>query len=128
MSVNKVILLGRLGAEPDSKALEGDNFVTNLSLATNKKWKDKDGNMQEKTEWHRVAVWGRQAENCAKYLKKGSQVYVEGEIQTEVYEKDGEKKYATKIKANSVTFISTDKGSKSESSEPAQDAGEELGF
>lgn len=125
MSVNRVILVGRLGTDPDSKALDSGTFVCNMSLATSKSWTDKDGAKQEKTEWHRISVWGKQAENCAKYLKKGSQVYVEGEIQTDVYEKDGEKKYATKIKANNVTFL----GGKSDSA-PAQDtsAAEELGF
>jgi single-strand DNA-binding protein len=105
MSVNKVILVGRLGQDPDLKALEGGKFVCNMSLATSKKWKDKNDQWQEKTDWHRVVAWGRTAENCAKYLNKGSQVYVEGELNNETYEKDGEKRYATKVTASNVTFL-----------------------
>jgi len=104
MSVNKVILIGRLGADPELRAV-GDTHVANFSIATNEKWTDKAGEKQERTEWHRVAVWGKSAENAAKYLAKGREVYIEGKIQTHSYEKDGTTRYATDIKADKVVFI-----------------------
>ena len=95
-SVNKVILVGRLGADPEVKHLQNDRAVCNLSVATSEQWKDKQtGQKQEKTEWHRVTVWGEQAENCGKYLAKGRMVYVEGKLQTRSYEKDGVKQVLT---------------------------------
>lgn len=105
-SVNKVILVGRLGADPEVKHLQNDRAVCNLSVATREQWKDKQtGQKQEKTEWHRVTVWGDQAENCGKFLAKGREVYIEGKLQTRSYEKDGQKRYATDIVADRVVFL-----------------------
>ena len=105
-SVNKVILVGRLGADPEVKHLQNDRAVCNLSVATREQWKDKQtGQKQEKTEWHRVTVWGDQAENCGKFLAKGREVYIEGKLQTRSYDKDGQKHYATDIVADRVVFL-----------------------
>jgi single-strand DNA-binding protein len=104
-SVNKVILVGNLGKDPELKYINSGQAVANFSLATNEKWKDKDGNNQEKTEWHNIVVWKKQAENCAQFLKKGRSVYIEGKIQTREWEKDGEKKYMTEIVAHHVQFL-----------------------
>lgn len=105
-SVNKVILVGRLGADPEIRNANNGKEVCNFSMATSERW-IKEGQDQEKTEWHRVVVWGKLAEICAKYLHKGSQCYVEGKIQTRSWENDlGEKQYSTEIVALSVQFLS----------------------
>lgn len=104
-SVNKVILVGNLGSKPELKQLQGGNSVANFSIATNKNWTDKSGAAQSKTEWHRIVVWGKQAENCAKFLDKGRPVYVEGELQTRQWEKDGQKHYTTEVNATTVQFL-----------------------
>ena len=89
-SVNKVILIGNLGRDPEVRYLPSGDAVANLNLATTEKWKDKNGEQQEQTEWHRVAFFGRQAEICGEYLQKGSSVYVEGRLQTRKWtDKDG---------------------------------------
>src|SRR4051812_21802781 len=105
--VNKVILVGRLGADPEIKSVGNAQSVARLSVATSESWTGKDGQKQERTEWHRVVVWGRQAENCAKHLSKGRQVYVEGRLQTRSWEDgtSGQKKFATEIVANTVQFL-----------------------
>lgn len=103
--VNKVILVGRLGADPDVKTINNGNTVAKLSVATSEEWKDKEGNKQERVEWSRVVAWGKLAELCGKYLAKGRQVYVEGRLQTSSYEKDGVKKYSTDIVAHTVQFL-----------------------
>ena len=82
MSVNKVILVGRLGQDPEVKYTPSGAAVANFSVATNESWVDRSGQKQERTEWHRVVVWGKQAENCGQYLGKGRQVYLEGRLQT----------------------------------------------
>ena len=108
-SLNKVMILGRLGQDPESKTLPTGTVVCNMTVATSEKWM-KDGNKQEKTEWHRVNIFGSIAENCAKYLTKGSQVFVEGKIGTRSWDdKDGKKRYSTEITATSVTFLGTNK-------------------
>ncbi|MFH1654285.1 MAG: single-stranded DNA-binding protein [Pseudomonadota bacterium] len=113
MSVNKVIIVGNLGADPEKKVTGSGSTVTTFNVATTNKWKDKSGQLQEKTEWHKVEVWGGQAEACANYLAKGRQVYVEGRIQTDQWDdKDGNKKRFTKIVASQVMFL----GSKAQSS------------
>lgn len=105
-SVNKVILVGNLGADPEMRYLPSGETVVNLRLATTDTWKDKDGNKQEATEWHRVSFFGRQAEVCGQYLKKGSQIYVEGSIRTRKYtDKDGVEKYATEIRGDRMQMI-----------------------
>lgn len=105
MSVNKVIILGNLGRDPDPRHTGTGTAVCELAVATTRKWKGKDGKMAEETEWHRIVLWGVQAENAAKYLAKGRQVYVEGRLKTESYDKDGQKHYSTKIQADVVQFL-----------------------
>ena len=109
-SVNKVILIGNLGADPELKYTPTSRPLCNLRIATTEVYKDKGGQRQEKTEWHRVTVWGDQAENCSKYLAKGSSVYVEGRLQTRTYDKDGQKHYATDVVADRVVFLGSGGG------------------
>ena len=104
-SVNKVILVGNLGADPELKYTPSSRPLCNLRIATTEVYKDKSGQKQEKTEWHRVTVWGDQAENCNKYLSKGRSVYIEGRLQTRSYDKDGQKHYATDVVADRVVFL-----------------------
>lgn len=105
-SVNKVILVGNLGADPEVRYMPSGEAVANIRLATTDTWKDKDGNKQEATEWHRVSYFGRQAEVCGQYLKKGSQIYVEGSIRTRKYtDKDGVEKYATEIRGDRMQML-----------------------
>jgi len=97
-SVNKAILIGNLGKDPELRYTPGGQAVANFSIATTDKWKDKDGQLQERTDWHNIVVWGRQAEIANEYLKKGRPVYIEGRIQTRSYEdKDGNRRYITEI-------------------------------
>tara|TARA_R110002110_G_scaffold281521_2_gene496066 strand:- start:8 stop:424 length:417 start_codon:yes stop_codon:yes gene_type:complete len=95
--LNKVTLIGRLGRDVELRQTQSGDSVANLSLATSKKWKNKQGESQEKTEWHRVVMFGKLADIANSYLTTGSLVYIEGEIQTRSWEKDGEKKYSTEI-------------------------------
>ncbi|HEY0711062.1 MAG TPA: single-stranded DNA-binding protein, partial [Polyangia bacterium] len=105
-SVNKVILIGNLGGDPELKYTPSNRPLCNLSVATNEVFKDKSGQRQERTEWHRVTVWGEQAETCSKYLAKGRSVYVEGRLQTRSWDdKDGKKRYSTDIVADRVVFL-----------------------
>jgi single-strand DNA-binding protein len=105
-SVNKVILIGNLGVDPELRYVNTGAAVANLRLATNEVWTDKSGERQERTEWHRVVVWGKQAENCAKYLKKGRAVYVEGSLRTrEWQDQTGNKRYTTEIQAQTIQFL-----------------------
>ena len=97
-SVNKVILLGNLGRDPETRYTTGGDAVTNLRIATTETWKDKSGDKQEKTEWHSVVLFGRQAEIAGEYLKKGRSVYIEGRLQTRKYtDKEGVEKYSTEV-------------------------------
>jgi single-strand DNA-binding protein len=106
MSVNKVILLGRLGQDPELKYTPGGSPVCNFSLATTESWTDKAGQKQEKTEWHKIVVWGKLAELCNQYLAKGRQAFLEGRLQTRAWDdKDGNKRYTTEILASTVQFI-----------------------
>ena len=109
-SVNKVIIVGNLGADPELKYTQSNKAVCNLRVATAGTWKDNGGTKQEKTEWHRVTVWGDMGENCSKYLAKGRSVYVEGRLQTRSYEKDGHKHYSTDIVAEKVVFLGGARG------------------
>ena len=105
-SVNKTIILGNLGADPELRYTAGGSPVAELRIATNRRFKSKDGEWQDETEWHRVVVWGKQAEACGQYLSKGRLVYIEGSIQTRNYEdKSGVKKYVTEIIASRVQFL-----------------------
>jgi single-strand DNA-binding protein len=115
--VNKVIVLGRLGKDPESKMV-GQNTCTIFSVATSETWM-KDGQKQEKTEWHNIVVWGKPAEAAAKYLSKGKQVYVEGKLQTRSWDtKEGTKAYKTEIVAQSVQFLGDSGGGGAKASDP----------
>ena len=105
--INKVIVVGNLGADPDSRTMPSGNAVTNISVATSESWNDKEtGEKQEKTEWHRVVFFGRLAEIASDYLKKGSQVYVEGRLQTRDWEdQQGQKHYKTEVVVTTIQFL-----------------------
>lgn len=106
MSLNKVMILGRLGQDPELKYTPGGQPVCNFSVATSEYWLDKSGQKQERTEWHRIIVWGKQAEHCNQYLGKGRMVYVEGRLQTRSWDgQDGQKRYTTEIVAQNVQFL-----------------------
>jgi len=111
-SVNKVILIGNLGRDTATRYTQGGTCVANFSIATSENWKDKNtGEKKEQTEWHKIVAWGRLGEICGEYLKKGSQVYIEGSLQTSSWEdKEGVKKYTTEIKAYEMKML----GSKGE--------------
>ena len=105
-SVNKVILVGNLGKDPEVRFTPSGQAVAKFPIATTDTWTDQGGQRQEKTEWHNVVVWGKQAENCGQYLAKGRQVYVEGAIRSRSYDdKDGNKRYVTEIVAQRVQFL-----------------------
>lgn len=104
--VNKVILIGNLGADPEVRFTPGGQAVANFRIATSESWVDKNGQKQERTEWHRIVVWGKLAELCGEYLKKGRQCYVEGRLQTREWtDKENRKNYTTEVVANAVTFL-----------------------
>ena len=105
-SVNKVILIGNLGQDPELRYTPSGAAVTNFSIATNEVWKDKEGNQQERTEWHRIVLWTKLAEIAGEYLKKGSKIYIEGRLQTRSWEdKDGVKKYTTEVIGDNMTML-----------------------
>lgn len=110
-TVNKVILVGRLGSDPQLKYTPSGRANVNVTLATNAVWKDQDGNQQERTDWHKIVAWGKLAEIMGEYLKKGSKVYIEGRLQTRNYEdKEGVKRYITEVVADSLEMLDS-KGS-----------------
>jgi single-strand DNA-binding protein len=110
-SVNKVILLGNLGRDPETRYTTGGDAVTNLRIATTEQWKDKSGEKQEKTEWHTVVLFGRQAEIAGEYLKKGRSVYIEGRLQTRKYtDKEGVEKYSTEIVGDRMQLLGSRDG------------------
>ena len=105
-SLNKAMIIGRLGADPEVRYTQNNTAVANMSVATSDRYKDSNGEFQERTEWHRVVAWGRLAEVCQQYLAKGSQVYFEGPIQTRSWEnKEGQKQYSTEIKAQAMQML-----------------------
>ncbi len=104
--INKVILIGNLGADPEMRFTQNGAPVASFTVATTEKWKGQDGQMKEQTEWHRVIAWQRLAEICGEYLSKGSRVYVEGKLQTRSWEKDGQKHYTTEIVAREMKMLS----------------------
>jgi single-strand DNA-binding protein len=105
-TLNKVMLIGRLGADPELKYTPNGAAVLSLSIATNTSWKDQEGKAQEKTEWHRVSVWRKTAEVVNQYAKKGSRIYVEGKLTTRSWtDKDGVKRYSTEIQADQIQFL-----------------------
>lgn len=131
-SLNKVILIGNLGQDPDVRYTPSGAAVANFSIATTERWKDKQsGNLEEKTEWHRIVVWGKLAELCKEYLAKGRAVYVEGRLQTRAWDdKDGNKRYTTEVVAQTVQFLDrkgsgagAGAGSAAGASAPVSDAG-----
>lgn len=104
--VNKVILIGRLGNDPEVRYTSNGGAVANFNMATNESWTDKQGQKQERTEWHKIVVWGKLGELCGQYLSKGRQAYVEGRLQTrEWQDKEGNKRYTTEIVAQGVQFL-----------------------
>ena len=106
MSVNKVILVGNLGRDPEMRTTNSGSPVTRLNIATGSAWTDKNGQKQQTTEWHRVVVWDKMADVCNKYLNKGNQVYIEGRLQTRSWEDNqGQKKYTTEVVASRVEFL-----------------------
>jgi single-strand DNA-binding protein len=106
-SVNKVIIVGNLGKDPELRYTQSGVAFCNISVATADQWTNQGGQRQEKTEWHRITVWKKQAENCAKYLRKGSSAYIEGRLQTRSWEESGQKRYSTDIVAEVVKFLGT---------------------
>lgn len=104
--VNKAILIGNLGADPEVRFTPSGQAVANFRIATSESWNDKNGQKQERTEWHRIVVWGKLGELCGEYLKKGRQCYVEGRLQTREWtDKEGKKNYTTEVVANQVVFL-----------------------
>lgn len=122
MSVNMAILVGNLGKDPEVRFTQSGRAVANFSVATSEVWTGQDGNRQERTEWHNVVVWGKQAESCGQYLAKGRQVFVQGNIRTRSYEdKTGNTRYVTEVVAQRVQFLGG--GGARASQEPQQDQG-----
>ena len=121
-SVNKVILVGNLGRDPETRYTTGGDAVTNIRLATTDVWKDKNGEKQERTEWHNIVFYGRQAEIAGEYLKKGRQIYVEGRLQTRKWQdKEGQDRYTTEIIADRMQMLGTREGGGSAAApEPAE--------
>ena len=106
MSLNKVLLIGNLGKDPEVRFTPSGKAVARFSIATSETWNDQDGQKQERTEWHNIVVWGKQGESCGQYLSKGRQVFIEGQIRNRQYDdKDGNKKYITEITAMRVQFL-----------------------
>ncbi len=133
--INKVILVGNLGRDPEIRSTASGTPVANLSLATNRRWKDRDGNRQEHTEWHRIVVFGRQAEIAGEYLSRGRQIYVEGRIQTRSWEdrQTGETKYSTEVVCENFQMLGPKNGAAAKNTgaaneeEPLPAAGDDLG-
>ncbi len=122
-SLNRVLIIGNLGSNPEVRSVAGGQTVASFSVATNEVWNDKQGQKQERTEWHKVVVWGRQAEFCGQYLQKGSTVFVEGRIQTRSWDdKEGQKRYTTEIVANTVQAIGGRGGSSDGGGQGYQDS------
>jgi single-strand DNA-binding protein len=128
MSVNKVILIGNLGRDPEVRFTAGGKALARFSIATSEMWNDAEGTRQERTDWHNIVVWGKQAESCGQYLQKGRQVYIEGSIRNRQYDdKDGNKKYITEIHALRVQFLGggggAGRGAQSRDSQATEPAG-----
>lgn len=121
-SVNKAIIVGNLGRDPELRYTQSGRAVANFPVATTETWTDQSNERQERTEWHRIVVWGKQAENCGQYLSKGSQVYIEGNIQTRSYEdRDGNQRYTTEIIARRVQFLGSRDGGGMRSGQSVED-------
>ncbi len=120
--LNRVMLLGNLGADPELRVTPGGQAVLKLRLATNETYLDRNNVRQERTEWHRVTVWGRRAEALGKILTKGDLLFVEGRLQTSSYEKNGEKRYSTEVVANNIVLPGSGRGARGEGA-PAREGG-----
>jgi single-strand DNA-binding protein len=122
-SVNKVILVGNLGRDAELRYTPGGAAVAKFSLATTEKWNDKSGGQQERTEWHNIDLWGKQAETLSEYLRKGKQVYIEGRLQTDEYtDKEGIKRKSTRVRCDRVVLLSSGGGGRSAGMERGGDA------
>ena len=122
MSVNKVILVGRLGRDPETRYTSGGQAVCNFSMATDRSYKDRTGQTQKQTEWHKIVVWGKLAEICQQYLKKGSQIFIEGRIQSRQWDdKEGNKRTSFEIVANEMRMLGS-KGERGTGGGPSADA------
>ncbi|MBI5551433.1 MAG: single-stranded DNA-binding protein [Desulfobacterales bacterium] len=127
--VNKVILLGNLGQDPEIRYMADGTAVTNFSIATSETWKDKQtGEKKERTEWHRVVAWRQLGELCGKYLAKGRQVYIEGKLQTRSWEKDGVTRYTTEIVASEVQFVGGNRDESAGRGRPAGNQATDRGY
>ena len=130
-TVNKVILIGRLGADPEIRYTPSGRAVTNYRIATNESWKDKEGQQQERTEWHNIVLWDKQAEISAEYLKKGSLIYIEGRLQTRTWEgQDGAQRRTTEVVGQRMQMLDSRGSRPSEPAvpeEPPMDSGPNLG-
>lgn len=123
-SVNKVMIIGNLGADPETRYMPSGDAVTNIRVATTESWKDKSGQKQEHTEWHRVGFFGRLAEIAGEYLKKGSSVWIEGRIRTRKFQdKEGQDRYSTEIIADRFQILSGRKKEDTDSAAPAKKPG-----
>jgi single-strand DNA-binding protein len=120
-SVNKVILIGNLGNDPELRYTPNGTAVANFNIATNESWNSKDGKKEERTEWHKIVVWSKLAELCGEYLSKGRTVYVEGRLQTREWnDKEGAKRYTTEVVAQTIQFLGSpgERGAKTASAKP----------
>lgn len=127
--VNKVILVGQIGADPEVKHTPSGSAVVNLSLATSESWKDKNsGEKQEKTEWHRLCFFGRLAEIVGEYVRKGSKLYVEGRLQTRSWEQDGVKRYSTEIVVNEMQMLDSRRDGDAPAQRPAKQQAPQADF
>ncbi len=122
-SVNKVILVGRLGQDPEVRYTQGGTAVANLRIATDETWKDQSGERQQRTEWHTVVAWRRLAEICGQYLSKGRLVYIEGKLQTRSWQdREGNKRYSTEVQADNMVMLGGGRSEEGQAAAPAQPA------
>ena len=122
-SVNKVILVGRLGQDPEVRFTQGGTAVANLRIATDETWKDQSGEKQQRTEWHTVVAWRRLAEICGQYLSKGRLVYIEGKLQTRSWQdREGNKRYSTEIQADNMVMLGGGRSEEGQAAPAAQPA------
>jgi len=125
-SLNKVLLIGHLGSDPESRFMTSGNAVTNFSLATNESWKSSEGEIKDKTEWHKVVIFGKRAETVSEYLNKGQLVYIEGRLQTRSWEdKDGVKRYTTEVLCENFTMLGRKSDGASGGTSPKADSEQE---
>jgi len=128
--VNKVILVGNLGRDPEVRYIKDGTAVANLRLATSETWNDQNGQKQERTEWHRVVAWGKLAEIAKEYMSKGRQIYVEGKLQTRSWDdRDGNKRYTTEVKADQIIMLGSrgDSAGSRDTAAPPPEQGEQAG-